>query len=218
MLLLPVLLGLLSCILIEVNTSINIMKRSFSQVDESSDDGWVEGSEIKRNHLFLEGDITQESTTELISEIDRVSYDIIKMQFSYDIKELPIYLHINSRGGDVHQAFRIVDKILKNPIKVITIADGYVASAATFILIVGHQRWSTLHSYFLIHELSTGHEGKLRDLKDSVRNCKRIDKRISALYIKYTTIPENRLVSKLKKEREFDVDEALSLGFIDTIL
>ena len=74
------------------------MKRKYSDVDtrgsdacSEDDDGWVESSEIKCNHIYLEGDITQESSTDLINEIDRVSFDIIKIKFKYDIKDLPIY-------------------------------------------------------------------------------------------------------------------------------
>lgn len=192
-------------------------KISYDSDDEDSNYGEAMGAEIKRNHIYLNGEINKDSITDLIDEIDRVSYDIIKVMFKYDIPTLPIYLHINSSGGCVHSAFRACDKILKNPVYIYTVVDGYCASAATFISIVGHKRFASQHSYFLIHQLSHGHGGKLRDLKDSLTNCKNIDKRIKELYLSKTKMDSKHLDSLIKKELEFNVDKALELGFIDSI-
>lgn len=201
----------------EISRLCSAKKRSFDEID-SEDDGWIDSSEVKRNHLYLEGSITQENISDLLSEIDRVSYDIIKIKFQFDLEDIPIYLHINSEGGEVHQAFRVVDKIKRNPVKVVTIGDGFVGSAATFIMIAGHHRQSTPNTHFLIHQLSSGCQGKISDLKDSTKNCKRIQERIARYYTEWTKLDTKKVESMLRKEREFDAEKALEFGLVDELI
>ena len=63
---------------------------------------------------------------------------------------IPIKLHLNSPGGEVKDAFVIVDIILKSEVPIYTIIEGESASAATLISVIGHKRYITENSNMLI--------------------------------------------------------------------
>ena len=186
--------------------------------DSENDYGESNVGQIIKNHIYLRGEIDRDSIDDLITNIDEVTYDIIKIKFKYDIDSIKIYLHIDSEGGGVHQSFRAIDKIKRNKIPIVTIADGYIASAATLIFLSGSERWCTRHSYFLIHQLRSLHHGKICDLKDELKNCVRIENRIKQFYLNHTRIPKAKLEQQLKRELEFDANAALGLGMIDKII
>jgi len=50
----------------------------------------------------------------------------------------------------------------------ITVADGFCASAATFVLMGSKHRRIMPHAHLLIHQLSTGAMGKYEELKDEI--------------------------------------------------
>ena len=78
-----------------------------------------------------------------------------------------IFLHIQSYGGNVHDALSSVDTILNSEIPITTIIEGYAASAATLISIVGDYRYIFKNAYMLVHQLSSEFFGKKCDIDDS---------------------------------------------------
>ena len=55
-----------------------------------------------------------------------------------------IYLFIHSDGGDAYVGLSLYDHLQRMNTRVVTIADGFVASAASLILLGGHERWGLL--------------------------------------------------------------------------
>ena len=75
---------------------------------------------------------------------------------SYGTEPPPINIHIQSGGGSLMNAFYIVDLIQNINSKVNTYVDGYSASAASLMNVVGNKRYMTKNSMMLIHQLSSG--------------------------------------------------------------
>jgi ATP-dependent Clp protease protease subunit len=70
----------------------------------------------------------------------------------------PIYLWINSEGGDVDDALAIYDVMQSLQSPVHTIAHGLVASAAGLILAGGDKRTAMPNAWFMAHQLRCGAE------------------------------------------------------------
>lgn len=139
------------------------------------------------------------------------------LEHCYDIKETYVYLYINSPGGDAFAGMSAMDHIRINRVPIITIADGFVASAATFLLLGGFYRKALKNSRILIHQLSTGFWGKFVDLLDEVENSKELMSTFHKLYMDNTYMKEEQVRKLLKGEIHMVAQDALKMGIVDEI-
>jgi ATP-dependent protease ClpP protease subunit len=82
-----------------------------------------------------------------------------------------VHIHIASPGGSVFLMGRIVSAIRATKAKVITYAQGCVASAATTVWMSGHERHILPGSYFMQHMSSQGLGGKSSDIAAKAAFC-----------------------------------------------
>lgn len=97
-----------------------------------------------------------------------VENDVSAMSLAQQIKGLDvdqINVHIDSYGGAVSEGWAIYNTLLQHPAKVVTYADGFVASAALYPFMAGDQRVASTLSAFYFHEVMTGAEGYAKDLR-----------------------------------------------------
>lgn len=76
-----------------------------------------------------------------------------------------VTLHINNGGGSVDSAFMIVDAIKNSEACVEAKVSGTVASAATIITLACYKIVTTKYLSFMVHNYSTGMQGKGHELK-----------------------------------------------------
>lgn len=76
--------------------------------------------------------------------------------------------YINSPGGRMDTTLSILSAMDECKAKIITIADGKVASAATFIFLAGDEYEIYDFSYFMFHQYSGGVRGKGGEMKERV--------------------------------------------------
>lgn len=145
----------------------------------------VEGPDV-----FFYCEVSRESIVELCQVLKRVERD----------RYNPIFLHIQSDGGDVHAGLGAMDFLRTIKSTVVTIAEGMCASAATFILLGGDERQVLPNTYLLIHQISNDMWGKYEDLKDEMKQCELIMKRIKKIYLRETSIPEKKLDRLLQRD------------------
>ena len=126
----------------------------------------------RRNHIFFYADVKVGSVARLnrfLFEINKENQQAFslpfKSKFNKDPEYPPIYLHIKSDGGCVESALSSIDLILTSNCPVHTIIEGYAASAATMISIVGKKRFIHKNAHMLIHQMSAGFWGKWKRLK-----------------------------------------------------
>lgn len=109
--------------------------------------------------LYIFGDITPYRWVE---------NDVSAMSLAQQLKSLDvdqINVHIDSYGGSVSEGWAIYNTLLQHPAKVVTYADGFVASAALYPFLAGDQRVASTLSAFYFHEVMTGAEGYAKDLR-----------------------------------------------------
>jgi ATP-dependent protease ClpP protease subunit len=107
------------------------------------------------------------------------------------IAKKPVVLAIRSEGGSAYDAFRIIEQIQHMQalgVKVITYADGFVASAGSLIVASGTPgfRYINKHCLFHIHESSSGIIGKFSDSIGEHEQWKRLQNDLNEMYAAFS--------------------------------
>lgn len=136
-------------------------------------------------------------------------------------RDEPAELFICSHGGEVEQCLGLYDILKTLRIPVHTFAYGVCMSAAPLLLAAGEpgNRWVSANTSFMFHPMSDSLEGKLGDLKSTVKYCEQLDNRWVDLLSKHTT--KNRAFWKRQvvkgNDWYFTADEAIEFGLADSI-
>ena len=111
-----------------------------------------------------------------------------------------------------------MDTILRSKVPVQTYVDGFAASAATFLTVVGNERYMSRNSYMLIHQLSSNFWGTYANFEDEKKNLDLMMKRIKNIYKQYTDVPMKKIDEILKHDLLWDAETCLKYGMIDEII
>jgi ATP-dependent protease ClpP protease subunit len=170
------------------------------------------------NHIYFNDEINDETCFNLCKELRTVYNDIREISnIYYNVNSIPIYLHITTNGGNIFSAFSVIDCINSLNIEVYSIVDGYVASAGTLISVACAKRYIMPNAYMLIHQLSSEIWGKMNEIEDEYSNLKKIMDHIIKHYIQKTKIKKKDLEKILKKDINWNANEALEKGLVDEI-
>ena len=176
------------------------------------------------NHIYFYGPVNTKNILTLIRHIKYLNnkFLIIKseMQIKYQTdSDFVIYLHINSGGGYITDAFAALDHIKNSQIPITSIIEGFAASAATFLSIVCHKRQITNYSSMLIHQLSSEMSGTFEQMKDDQINNIYLQNRIKELYITHSNgkLNSKKLEAILKRDLMWTANKCLQNGLVDEI-
>ncbi len=174
--------------------------------------------EIVNNRIYLFSDINQELSLTLSKDLRNMSNKLIYRDLIEGTINSKIYLHINSPGGCLISGLNSMDNILTCKVPIISVIEGYCASAATLISIVAKERYINKNSYMLIHEVSSFHCGKYKELKDQQKNTDHLMKKVKDIYNEYTKIPKKVMKKLLDSDLYLDSKKCLEYGLVDDIL
>jgi ATP-dependent Clp protease protease subunit len=186
---------------------------------EGSNDSTVP-QKTESNHVYFYADVEHKTCLELNKVLQEKSDELLALCAKNDLGKPKIYLHINSYGGSIFAGISSMDTILRlrEKVDIITIVEGGVASAGTFLSVVGTKRWMTANSFILIHQLSSGLWGKYRELKDDMQNCDRLMDMISKVYAKYTKVPPEEISQILDHDLWWDSAKCLETKLVDKVI
>ena len=173
---------------------------------------------VSRNNIYFRGVVTTETCAYLKNTLEEMDYNGRLFRINYHTEPPPINLHIQSMGGSLMDSFYIVDTIKNSETPVHTYIDGYAASAASLMSVVGQHRVMTENSMILIHQLSSGNEGKFQEMDDNMRNMEQLMHKIKVIYGESTSIPEEELDEILKHDLWLDAETCKRYGLIDEII
>ena len=176
------------------------------------------GIEVDENKIYFYSDVGEKEALELNKILRHMDIEMEFLARRLGLSEPPpIKLHIHSPGGSFFSALSIVDTIKSCRSPVHTYIDGFAASAATLISVVGKKRFATPNSFMLIHQQRMIWEGKHADFIDEIENQKHVTETIQKIYLDHTKMKEKELQSILKRELHMPASECLKLGLIDEI-
>lgn len=178
-----------------------------------------ERSKGKINHVYFNESVNKQSCRRLINKLEDLNIKLGKLECDYDIDSpLKIYLHINSYGGSIFDAFNVIDAMNRSKYPIVTIIEGASASAATLISVCGSERWITQHGYMLIHQLSSSCWGKMTEIEDEFSNLKELMDQIYTIYEEKTHMKRAELRKLLQHDRWWSSEQCLKKGLVDKII
>jgi len=174
---------------------------------------------VNNNEIFFYEDITPVSVMTLCNHVSTIEKNMLKLQCDLKLDNPPpIYIYIHSYGGDVYAGLSCMNTLEACRVPVITIVDGFVASAATFLLLGGKERRMREHSHILIHQLRGETWGKYEDLKDEMQNTEALMDTIQDIYVSKSDIPEHKIRKIIKKELTMSAKKCLKYQLIHKII
>ena len=169
------------------------------------------------NIIYLYGDVTDSASAEFNKELRHLEIEHLQFAIKNDCDPLPIKIYIQSYGGEVLPALSMSDTITRCRVPVYTYIDGYCASAATLLSVVGTKRFVNKLGFILIHQMSGFAWGKHDELKDFMKNLDTFMNKIRDLYISRTKMSEKYLQDILKRDIWMTSEESLQYGFVDGV-
>jgi ATP-dependent Clp protease protease subunit len=162
---------------------------------------------------FLTGEITEENVNECIKWI---------VFENLESKEKVLTLYVNSSGGDLYQAFALID-IMRNSKHVVrTVGIGSVMSAAFLIFTSGAQgeRHIAANTGIMCHQFSGGADAKFHDLKAEMKENELLNKKMVDILKNATGLAPSRIKSKLLPASDvyLTAQEAIDLGIADHLI
>ena len=173
---------------------------------------------VHENKIYYYANVNRESASELNKKIGELESKSLTLGHNLDIDPPTLKVLINSGGGSITAGISSMDTILRCKVPVHTYVDGFCASAATFLSVVGNYRFMSRNSYMLIHQLSTNFWGKYSEFEDEKQNLDLMMTTIKNVYKEYTKVPMKKIDEILKHDLMWDAETCKSLGLIDEIV
>jgi ATP-dependent Clp protease protease subunit len=163
---------------------------------------------------FLTGEISEENVNECIKWI---------VYENLDPKEKILTLYINSTGGDLYQAFALIDIMQSSKHSVRTIAVGSIMSAAFLIFTAGTkgERYIAANTGIMCHQFAGGGgDAKFHDLKAEMKENELLNQKMVNILKEATGLTPSRVKAKLLPASDvyMTAQEALDLGIADQLL
>lgn len=161
--------------------------------------------------IFLGDQVDQNTANLVVAQLLHLAYEDPKK----DIK-----LYINSPGGVVYDGLAIYDTIQFITPDVQTIGIGLQASMGAFLLSSGTKgkRFALPNSRIMIHQPSSGTQGKITDQEITLREGLFLKGRLNEILAKNT----GQKLSKIEQDMERDFwmgsEEAKKYGLIDAVI
>ena len=173
---------------------------------------------VHENKIYYYASVNRDSVVELNTKIGELESKSLTLGHNLDISPPVIKVFINSGGGSITAGISSMDTILRCKVPVHTYVDGFCASSATFLSVVGTRRFMSRNSYMLIHQLSSALWGKYSEIEDEKKNLDLMMETIKNVYKEYTKVPMKKLDEILKHDLLWDAKTCLKYGLVDEII
>src|ERR1019366_3623858 len=157
------------------------------------------------------------------SDVNEASANIVVAQLLFlqaeDAKK-DISLYINSPGGSVYDALAIYDTMQYVSNDIQTVGIGIQASAAAFLLSSGTKgkRFILPNSTVMIHQPSSGTEGKVTDMELDLKESLRLKVRLNEIMAANTGQKIDVVKHDMERDKWMNADEAKKYGIVDAVI
>lgn len=169
---------------------------------------------LENNVHFLVGDI---ESTNTLSAIRWIVYENSIRENDNNI----LTLYINSFGGNLQDAFALIDVMRKSNKIIRTIGIGSICSAAFLIFAAGTkgERFISQNTSIMCHQYYGETSGKFHDMQATMKENKLLNERMITILVESTGLDSRTVKSKLLPPSDvwFSAQEILELGVADKI-
>jgi ATP-dependent Clp endopeptidase proteolytic subunit ClpP len=148
------------------------------------------------------------------------TFGVTAQSFIDEIKEYEnqeLNIHINSLGGEVFEGMAIYSIIQRRKAKTTVYIEGIAASIASVIALAADEVIMSENSLIMIHNAWGGTQGDAKDMRKQADVLDKITNEIAEVYVKKTRIPYNEIIEMMNEETWLTAEEAVALGFVDSI-
>ncbi len=165
---------------------------------------------LKTRQILLSGEVNEELADKIVKQLLILEAD----------NSDPIYIYIDSPGGDVDAGFAIFDTIRFINAPVYTIGWGLVASAAALILLASpkERRMGMPHSHYLIHQPSSGMKGVATDIEIHAAEIAKTKAKINEIIAEETGTSLEKVTKDTDRDYWLSGEEALEYGLISKVI
>ncbi len=166
---------------------------------------------LKERVVFLGEDVNPSTANIVIAQLLHLAYEDPKK----DIK-----LYINSPGGSVYDGLAIIDTMNYIEPDVQTIGIGLQASMGAMLLSAGAKgkRFALPNSRIMIHQPSSGTEGKITDQEIALREGVYLKKVLAEMFAKNTGKSLAQVEKDMDRDNWMSAKEAKEYGIIDEVI
>lgn len=156
-------------------------------------------------------------------EVNEATANVIVAQLLHLANEDPdkdIQLYINSPGGVVYDGLAIYDTMQYIKPDVQTIGIGLQASMGAFLLSSGAKgkRFVLPNARVMIHQPSSGTQGKVTDQEISLREAMELKERLAKIIAGNTGQKLDKVKADMERDYWMSADEALGYGVVDEVI
>lgn len=176
---------------------------------------WTQSQHLHANGMYVfMGDVDEETIKPVVEWLLYENYVTKK-------KKKELLLMICSDGGELSNAFALIDVMMSSTIPIKTVGLGTIASAGLLIFLSGSKgrRVLTPNTSILSHQFSWGSNGKAHELFATIREFELTQKRMIQHYKNCTGLTDAVIKSKLLPPHDvwLDAQDALKLNICDSI-
>lgn len=166
---------------------------------------------LKDRIIFLGEDVNEHTASLVVAQLLFLANEDPKADIS---------LYINSPGGSVYDGLAIYDTMQFIPCDVATFGIGLQASMGAFLLSSGAKgkRHVLPNSRVMIHQPSSGTQGKITDQEISLREGIYLKKRLNEILAKNTGQKLSKIEKDVDRDYWMSADEAKSYGVVDKVV
>lgn len=166
---------------------------------------------LKDRIIFLGEDVNPHTANLVVAQMLFLAHEDPKK----DIK-----LYINSPGGSVYDGLAIIDTMNFIEPDVSTIGIGLQASMGSMLLSCGAKgkRFILPNSRVMIHQPSSGTEGKITDQEIALREGVYLKKRLAEIFAKNTGKDLKTVEKDMDRDNWMSAEEAKEYGIVDEIV
>lgn len=156
-------------------------------------------------------------------EVNEATANVVVAQLLHLANEDPekdIQLYINSPGGSVYDGLAIYDTMQYIKPDVQTIGIGLQASMGAFLLSSGAKgkRFVLPNARVMIHQPSSGTQGKVTDQEISLREAVELKQRLAKIMAENTGQDLDKVKADMERDYWMSADEAKKYGLIDGVI
>ena len=147
------------------------------------------------------------------------------MEYNRQDKDIPveerrkIVMLINSFGGDLESTYATIGIMELSKTPIITVNMNCAYSAASLLLLAGHERYCMPRSQMLIHSGSAnGISGNYEDVQENAKSYKKMVEDMREFILSKTKIDKSLLNKNKSKDWYIDYNQQVYLGCVDEIL
>ena len=166
---------------------------------------------LNTRQIILSGEVNKELAEKVVRQL---------LILESDSATKPIYVYIDSPGGDVDAGFAIFDMIRFIKAPVYMIGMGLVASAGALILLAApkNYRLGFPNSHYLIHQPLSGIKGVATDIEIHAKEIEKMRAKINALIAAETGKDEAVVAKDTDRDYWLSADEAAEYGLISNVI